>query len=160
MEKNFQARLRACIGTSVAAFARLSGVPDQNLRNYLTKGSEPSATAAIKIAKAAGVDVVWLMTGEGTRETRAAGGRTAEITEHRRKHRRIAPQKHRRTGGETRADFDDIVAELDAAFLDANANGKIALLGALRLAISLQEQRNTACSGGGGGRSARRKKSA
>lgn len=65
VDDGFAERLRLAIGEeSENAFATRSGVSRPLLRQYLT-GSEPGMTKLVAIARAAGVSVEWLATGEG-----------------------------------------------------------------------------------------------
>lgn len=62
----FTDRLKAAIGDiSVRAFASKAGVSDTVVRQYLSGKSEPSRTVLLAMARAAGVTVSWLATGEG-----------------------------------------------------------------------------------------------
>lgn len=62
----FPARLKQAIGgSSVSAFARECGLGESLLRSYLG-GSAPGLDKAAAIARAAGVDLWWLATGEGS----------------------------------------------------------------------------------------------
>lgn len=65
-EEGFAARLRMLMGSdSEAAFAaRCPGVSRPLLRKYLS-GSEPGMSKVVAIAKARGVRIEWLATGEG-----------------------------------------------------------------------------------------------
>lgn len=59
-------RLRTLIGErSVRAAAKVWGLPYSTVSNYLTRNIEPSLDAAIRIAQAEGVDVIWLAKGIG-----------------------------------------------------------------------------------------------
>lgn len=63
--QEFAARLRQAIGeASIHAFSRRAGISNTALRSYLT-GSIPGMDKVVKIAAAAEVNVLWLMTGEG-----------------------------------------------------------------------------------------------
>lgn len=57
---------------SVSELARKSGVPDQTIRNYITRGSGPPADVLEKLAVAAGVSTTWLISGAGPREREEA----------------------------------------------------------------------------------------
>ncbi|CAK0752058.1 putative HTH cro/C1-type domain-containing protein [Azospirillaceae bacterium] len=63
---SFSSRLRTILDEqkSVLSFARKCEVDDNLLRRYLA-GSEPGLDKVVRIAKAAGVSVQWLTTGEG-----------------------------------------------------------------------------------------------
>lgn len=60
-----RSRLQECAQKlgSVNALAKASGIPQSTIRNYFTDG-EPSRYNIVAIAKAAGVSVSWLATGE------------------------------------------------------------------------------------------------
>lgn len=59
-------RLRGLIGSrSVRAAAKDWGVPYSTVSNYLTRQIEPSLDAAIRIAQAEQVDLIWLAKGSG-----------------------------------------------------------------------------------------------
>lgn len=67
---SFKERLRALQGdTSVSAFARKCGLKEASIRQYLDdeKPSKPSIDNVQQIARAAGVSIEWLITGEGNR---------------------------------------------------------------------------------------------
>lgn len=62
----FATRLRECIGDEpVASFARRCGIPEANLRNYLTGTNKPVYDRLAAIAEVAGVTLDWLATGRG-----------------------------------------------------------------------------------------------
>lgn len=63
-ELDLQARLALVIGENVAAFSRKSGVGESLLRQYLA-GSVPGLNKAVAIARAGGVCLDWLATGQG-----------------------------------------------------------------------------------------------
>ncbi len=52
---------------SVSELARRSGVADQTIRNYITRGSSPPAEVLEKLAAAGGVSISWLISGAGPR---------------------------------------------------------------------------------------------
>ncbi|WP_341958491.1 S24 family peptidase [Pseudomonas sp. RC10] len=60
-------RIRQCaeIAGSGDELARLTGIPRRTLEYYLIGQSEPKIGRCVEIAKAVGVDVGWLATGEG-----------------------------------------------------------------------------------------------
>ncbi len=58
-------------GDSVSVFAKKCGFRESTLRGYLS-GSIPSIDKADQIAKAAGVNLQWLVSGEGERESSSA----------------------------------------------------------------------------------------
>ena len=61
----FATRLKQVIGQEpIHGFSKRSGVSDTSLRSYL-KGSIPGIDKVVMIAKTAGVNVEWLVTGEG-----------------------------------------------------------------------------------------------
>lgn len=53
------------IGISTNAFAQKCGIPESSMRKYLA-GSIPGTDRAVQIAKACGVSLEWLATGEGS----------------------------------------------------------------------------------------------
>lgn len=63
---DFRKRLRECVTNagSISALERAAGLPRGNISHYLDRGSEPSISAIIAIARGAGVSVQWLATGE------------------------------------------------------------------------------------------------
>lgn len=63
----FATRLKQVLGQEpIHGFSKRSGVSDTSLRSYL-KGSIPGIDKAVMIAKTAGVNVEWLVTGAGQR---------------------------------------------------------------------------------------------
>jgi phage repressor protein C with HTH and peptisase S24 domain len=59
-------RLRQIMGEStILHFAQKVGIPDSSLRKYLN-GSQPTADKLVAISKATGVNVQWLLTGQGS----------------------------------------------------------------------------------------------
>jgi len=64
---NLGARLQALADAtgSVAAFARLCGMPQRTMANYVAGEREPRVSDIVTIASCAGVSVEWLATGEG-----------------------------------------------------------------------------------------------
>ncbi len=64
--KSFPERLKMAIGDkSARAFAIECGISPTGLHQYLSGKSEPTRPAIIAIANTAGVDLRWLVTGEG-----------------------------------------------------------------------------------------------
>ena len=73
----FAARLKACVGDeSLRAFAFKAGISPTALRQYLIGKSEPTRPMLVALARAAGVQVAWLVTGDGP--MRAAAPSPAE----------------------------------------------------------------------------------
>lgn len=67
MDLGLAERIREIIGSeSVRSFANRAGVNNSTLRSVLN-GTSPTAETLLFIAKAAGVSVDWLLTGEGER---------------------------------------------------------------------------------------------
>jgi hypothetical protein len=66
-EDGFKERLQeiADDSGSRAALAKAAGIPITSLQSYITSGSEPGRIALVALARAAGVSVHWLATGEG-----------------------------------------------------------------------------------------------
>lgn len=64
MVASFSERLRSVIDGSRNAFAKRCGLPESSIRQYLD-GTVPRAEKAILLADAAGVELRWLITGEG-----------------------------------------------------------------------------------------------
>ena len=66
--ESFPERLRdAMNGRKKRSFARAAGVSETVLRKYLSGESTPNLERLLAIARAAGVSVAWLATGEGDR---------------------------------------------------------------------------------------------
>jgi transcriptional regulator with XRE-family HTH domain len=64
--RRFADRLKTMIGDqSVRSFARKCGLSEKSLRKYLAGNTDPSGSAIIAMAEAGGVNILWLMTGEG-----------------------------------------------------------------------------------------------
>ena len=62
----FGQRVRTVLGkTSVRSFARDVGIDEKSLRQYMAGATDPSRRTVIAMAKAGGVTVQWLATGEG-----------------------------------------------------------------------------------------------
>jgi gp16 family phage-associated protein len=76
--KKLLSRLRETIGDEpVCAFARRSGVSEADLWSYLNDGHTPSLEKASAIARAGGVRLEWLATGDGRKaltEDTSTGG--------------------------------------------------------------------------------------
>lgn len=72
MTEGLADRIRTCANLvgSGDELARLTAIPRRTLEYYLTGESEPKIARCVDIARAAGVDLSWLATGEG--EMRAA----------------------------------------------------------------------------------------
>ena len=67
MSEGLADRIRQCADMvgSGDELARLTAIPRRTLEYYLTGQSEPKVARCVDIAKAAGVDVGWLASGEG-----------------------------------------------------------------------------------------------
>lgn len=67
MSEGLADRIRQCadIAGSGDELARLTAIPRRTLEYYLTGQSEPKVARCVDIAKAAGVDIGWLASGEG-----------------------------------------------------------------------------------------------
>lgn len=67
MSEDLAARIRQCadIAGSGDELARLTAIPRRTLEYYLTGQSEPKVARCVEIAKAVGVDIGWLASGEG-----------------------------------------------------------------------------------------------
>lgn len=64
----FTKRLKDSIGTdSLRSFAKKAGISDGALRKYLAGKSEATRPVLISLAKVAGVNLAWLLTGEGSK---------------------------------------------------------------------------------------------
>lgn len=64
--QSFTVRLREIIGNEpLRSFGNRCGVSAGALHHYLNIGSEPSLSRLVAIANAAGVNLLWLATGEG-----------------------------------------------------------------------------------------------
>ncbi|PZE13186.1 c repressor [Pseudomonas sp. 57B-090624] len=73
MSEGIAARIRLCadMAGSGDELARLSSIPRRTLEYYLTGQSEPKVSRCVDIAKAVGVDIGWLATGEGEPKPKA-----------------------------------------------------------------------------------------
>lgn len=69
MSEGLADRIRQCaeIAGSGDELARLTTIPRRTLEYYLTGQSEPKVARCVEIAKAVGVDVGWLASGEGSK---------------------------------------------------------------------------------------------
>ncbi|MDO9625175.1 MAG: helix-turn-helix transcriptional regulator [Pseudomonas sp.] len=67
MSDDLAARIRQCadLAGSGDELARLTAIPRRTLEYYLTGQSEPKVVRCVEIAKAVGVDIGWLASGEG-----------------------------------------------------------------------------------------------
>ena len=67
MTETLSARLRKCaeIAGSGDNLARITAIPRRTLEYYLTGDREPKVARCVEIAKAVGVDIGWLASGEG-----------------------------------------------------------------------------------------------
>ncbi|MGK7908884.1 MAG: S24 family peptidase [Synechococcus sp.] len=64
--KTFAGRLKQAIGEeAVYAFGRRAGLSDTSLRSYLKGAAVPGIDKAVAMAETAGVELQWLVTGEG-----------------------------------------------------------------------------------------------
>lgn len=68
MKLGFKQRLNKIVATqkSLAGFARKAGIPQPVMFKYVHGESMPGTVNLVAIAKAAGISVKWLATGEGT----------------------------------------------------------------------------------------------
>ena len=69
MNEDLASRIRICaeLAGSGDELARLTAIPRRTLEYYLTGQREPKVARCVDIAKAAGVDVGWLASGDGDR---------------------------------------------------------------------------------------------
>lgn len=67
MSEGLAERIRQCadMAGSGDELARLTAIPRRTLEYYLTGQSEPKVARCVEIAKAVGVDIGWLASGEG-----------------------------------------------------------------------------------------------
>lgn len=67
MSEGLAERIRQCadIAGSGDELARLTAIPRRTLEYYLTGQSEPKVARCVEIARAVGVDIGWLASGEG-----------------------------------------------------------------------------------------------
>lgn len=67
MTTSLAERIRQCadIAGSGDELARITAIPRRTLEYYMTGQSEPKVIRCVEIAKAAGVDIGWLASGEG-----------------------------------------------------------------------------------------------
>ncbi|NUN16316.1 MAG: helix-turn-helix domain-containing protein [Myxococcales bacterium] len=64
-------RLKAMVGgESARTFARTVGLPHTSVSNWISKRSEPSATAVAQICTNTGTSAHWLLTGEGPKNSK------------------------------------------------------------------------------------------
>lgn len=70
MSEGLAARIRECadIAGSGDELSRLTAIPRRTLEYYLTGQREPKVARCVDIAKAVGVDIGWLASGEGDRQ--------------------------------------------------------------------------------------------
>ena len=70
MDEALPGRLRDCAKRVGGAtkLSRITGVRPRTLQNYLDGKREPRVSTLVAVAKAAGVEVTWLATGEGASE--------------------------------------------------------------------------------------------
>lgn len=70
MSNDLAARIRECadIAGSGDELSRLTAIPRRTLEYYLTGQREPKVARCVDIAKAVGVDIGWLASGEGDRQ--------------------------------------------------------------------------------------------
>ncbi len=70
MSEGLAARIRECaeIAGSGDELSRLTAIPRRTLEYYLTGHREPKVARCVDIAKAVGVDIGWLASGEGDRQ--------------------------------------------------------------------------------------------
>lgn len=64
-------RLENLAPDRASEIARMTGIADSTMRTYFSGSSMPKADAAIKIAEVLGVNVAWLVTGEGPMQSSA-----------------------------------------------------------------------------------------
>lgn len=78
LESSFIARMRFCAGNvgSVSALAKAAGISQSGIRRYFS-GGEPSRPQLIALAKAAGVSVAWLATGDEPQPPSSSGDEEA-----------------------------------------------------------------------------------
>lgn len=69
MSEGLADRIRQCaeLAGSGDELARLTAIPRRTLEYYLTGQSEPKVARCVEIAKAVGVDIGWLASGEGAK---------------------------------------------------------------------------------------------
>jgi transcriptional regulator with XRE-family HTH domain len=81
----FRDNLKAALqfsGVSVASLAGITGISKHSLDNYLNLREQiPSASAAVKIARALGVTVEYLVLGGGTEPDASRNRQTSEVRE-------------------------------------------------------------------------------
>ena len=67
MSDGLAERIRQCaeIAGSGDELARITAIPRRTLEYYMTGASEPKVARCVDIAKAVGVDIAWLASGEG-----------------------------------------------------------------------------------------------
>ena len=75
-KSDFVVRLQEVAGESIPRLAQRSGVSDSLLRQYLS-GSQPRLDKLVAVARGAGVNLLWLATGEGPMRVDSADGAPA-----------------------------------------------------------------------------------
>lgn len=119
--ESFGERLRLLIGDiSVRHFARLCGMSESAVRQYLTGRSEPNMSALTGIARAAGVRIDWLVTGNGpirldTVDTSSAGYLTVRCAnkDYIRLSRQDIPAHHLNSGTQNLITEDTLMFQAD-----------------------------------------------
>ncbi|MFZ7230534.1 helix-turn-helix domain-containing protein [Avibacterium avium] len=52
-------------GMSIREFSKLTGISYRSAMNYLNEGRDPNVEGLVKIHKALGISITWLLTGKG-----------------------------------------------------------------------------------------------
>lgn len=120
-DTDFPSRLRECIGEEpVAAFARRCGFSEGLLRAYLKAEKQPGMERLVRIAEVAaiartGVDMRWLLTGEGEMLPKTAPDKAFDEVPYARRLEKIGLLLAGMTEQEAAAFLDEMFARAQSA---------------------------------------------